>query len=51
MGGRAAETVLIGNVLTLDRAGTVAEAVAISGGRIRATGQRAAIMELCGPGT
>jgi len=34
MGGQTADTILLGNVLVLDRAGSTAEAIAIAGGRI-----------------
>ncbi|RYY96017.1 MAG: amidohydrolase [Comamonadaceae bacterium] len=46
-----AETILLGQVLTLDDAGTRAEAVAIAGGRVLATGSREAMLELRGPKT
>jgi len=51
MGVQAADTILTGNVLVLDRAGNVAEAVAIRGGRILLAGARDKVMELRGPGT
>lgn len=51
MGGQTADTILLGNVLVLDRAGSTAEAIAIAGGRILATGRPDAVMELRGPGT
>ena len=51
MGGQTADTILLGNVLVLDRAGSTAEAIAIAGGRILGTGRRDAVMELRGPGT
>jgi predicted amidohydrolase YtcJ len=48
----AAETVFLnGNVLTLDAAGTVVQAVAVKDGRILATGSDAQIRELAGPRT
>ncbi|MDX3908051.1 MAG: amidohydrolase family protein [Pigmentiphaga sp.] len=46
-----ADHILSGQVLTLDDAGTRAEAVAIAGGRILATGTRQAMLELRGPHT
>ncbi|QJW85527.1 amidohydrolase family protein [Ramlibacter terrae] len=46
-----ADTILLGQVLTLDDAGTRAEAVAIAGGKILATGTRQAMLELRGPRT
>ncbi|MGE4240570.1 amidohydrolase [Ramlibacter sp.] len=44
-----ANQILIGNVITLDDAGTRAEAVAIAGGRVLATGTREAMLELRAP--
>ncbi len=46
-----ADEILVGNVLALDDAGTRAEALAVAGGRILATGSRQAMMETRGPGT
>jgi len=46
-----ADHILLGQVLTLDDAGTRAEAVAIAGGRVVATGSRQAMLELRGPST
>jgi predicted amidohydrolase YtcJ len=46
-----AESILIGNVLVLDRAGSVAEAVAVADGRIVYAGRRDEVMELRGPQT
>ncbi|MGB3328068.1 MAG: amidohydrolase family protein, partial [Thermomicrobiales bacterium] len=46
-----ADHILLGQVLTLDDAGTRAEAVAIAGGRVVATGSRQAMLELRGPAT
>jgi predicted amidohydrolase YtcJ len=46
-----ADTILLGQVLALDDAGSRAEALAIAGGRIVATGTREAMLELRGPGT
>ncbi|MBA0126603.1 amidohydrolase [Haloechinothrix sp. YIM 98757] len=40
-----------GHITTLDGAGTVAEAVAVADGRIRAVGTNTDIMALAGPGT
>jgi predicted amidohydrolase YtcJ len=51
MGLETADSILIGNVLVLDRAGTVAEAVAVAGGRILYAGPRDKVMELRGPRT
>ena len=51
MGGQTADTILLGNVLVLDRTGSTAEAIAIAGGRILGTGRRDAVMESRGPGT
>jgi hypothetical protein len=51
MGLETADSILIGNVLVLDRAGCVAEAVAIAGGRILFAGPCDKVMELRGPGT
>lgn len=48
---QTADTILIGNVLVLDRAGSVAEAVAVAGGRILLAGRRDKVMELRGPNT
>jgi len=48
---QAADTILTGNVLVLDRASTVAEAVAIADGRIVLAGRRDAVMALRGPKT
>jgi predicted amidohydrolase YtcJ len=49
---RYAETVLTGGtVLTIDRKGTVAEAIAISGDRIHAVGSADSIHDLVGPKT
>jgi predicted amidohydrolase YtcJ len=44
-----AEHILLGNVVTLDNACSRAEAIAISKGRILATGTREAMLELRGP--
>ena len=46
-----ADSILIGNVLVLDRAGSVAEAVAVARGRILYAGPRDKVMELRGPRT
>lgn len=46
-----ADTILLGQVLTLDDAGTHAEGVAIAGGKVLATGTRQAMLELRGPRT
>ena len=46
-----ADQILIGNVLTMDDRGTRAEAVAVAGGRVLATGSREAMLELRRPGT
>jgi predicted amidohydrolase YtcJ len=46
-----ADTILVGTVLALDDAGTRAEAIAIAGGRVLATGSRQAMLELRGPKT
>jgi predicted amidohydrolase YtcJ len=46
-----ADSILIGNVLVLDRAGCVAEAVAIADGRIMYAGRRDKVMELRGAHT
>ena len=51
MGVQTADTILTGNVLVLDRAGSTAEAVAIAGGRILFAGRRDKVMELRGPET
>jgi predicted amidohydrolase YtcJ len=51
MGLETADSILIGNVLVLDRAGSVAEAVAVAGGRILYAGSRDKVMELRGPRT
>src|ERR1700760_396230 len=51
MGLETADSILIGNVLVLDSAGTVAEAVAVAGGRILHAGPRDKVMELRGPRT
>ena len=40
-----------GTVITLDRASTVAEAVAIHGGRVAVVGPSAAVLRAAGPGT
>ncbi|MGV3571898.1 MAG: amidohydrolase [Ramlibacter sp.] len=46
-----ADTILLGQVLTLDDAGTHAEGVAIAAGKVLATGTRQAMLELRGPRT
>lgn len=46
-----AESILIGNVLVLDRVGSVADAIAIADGRIVYAGRRDKVMELRGPQT
>jgi predicted amidohydrolase YtcJ len=51
MGVQTADTILTGNVLVLDRAGSTAEAVAIADGRILFAGRRNKVMELRGPET
>lgn len=51
MGVKTADTILTGNVLVLDRAGSVAEAIAIADGRILGCGRRADVMALRGPTT
>ena len=51
MGVQTADTILTGNVLVLDRAGSTAEAVAIADGRILFAGRRDKVMELRGPET
>ena len=51
MGVQTADTILTGNVLVLDRAGSTAEAVAIVDGRILLAGRRDKVMELRGPDT
>jgi len=51
MGLETADSILIGNVLVLDRAGSIAEAVAVAGGRILYAGPRDKVMELRGPRT
>ena len=51
MGVQTADTILTGNVLVLDRAGSAAEAVAIAGSRILLAGRRDKVMELRGPDT
>jgi len=51
MGLETADSILIGNVLVLDRAGSVAEAVAIASGRILYAGPGDKVMELRGPRT
>lgn len=43
--------ILLGRVLTLDRTGSIAEAVAIAANRIVAVGTRSEILDLKGPGT
>ncbi|VCU68642.1 N-substituted formamide deformylase precursor [Pigmentiphaga humi] len=48
---RRADTILLGQVLTLDDAGTRAQALAIGNGRVLATGSREAMLALRGPGT
>ena len=51
MGVQTADTILTGNVLVLDRAGSTAEAVAIVDGRILLAGRRDKVVELRGPDT
>lgn len=46
-----ADEILVGRVLTLDDAGTQAEAMAVAAGRVLAVGSRQAMHALCGPGT
>src|SRR5690349_2413694 len=46
-----ADHILLGQVLTLDDAGTRAEAIALAGGRVLATGTREAMLALRGPRT
>jgi predicted amidohydrolase YtcJ len=46
-----ADHILVGRVLTLDDRGSKAEAIAIAGGRVLATGSREAMFELRGPHT
>lgn len=46
-----ADEILLGQVLTLDDAGTRAEGVAVAEGKIIATGNRQALLELRGPQT
>ncbi len=48
---RYADEILVGQVLTLDDAGRRAEAVAVAGGRVLATGSRHALKDLQGPRT
>jgi predicted amidohydrolase YtcJ len=48
---RHADSILLGSVVTLDDAGSRAEAIAIAGGRVLATGTRQAMLELRGPKT
>jgi predicted amidohydrolase YtcJ len=49
--GRLADSILFGNVLVLDSANTVAEAVAVADGRILRTGRRDDILQLRGKAT
>ena len=51
MNAPRADLILLGTVLTLDAAGSRAEAIAIAGGRVLATGTREAMLELRGPQT
>ena len=48
---RVADTILLGNVLVLDPANSIAEAVAIADGRILATGRKDDVMQLRGRAT
>ncbi len=48
---RTADTIMLGNILLLDRQGTRAEAIAIAGGKVLQAGSRDAIEALRGPAT
>ncbi len=48
---QTADTILMGNVLVLDRPGSTAEAIAIANGKILQTGSRDTIAALRGPST
>ena len=50
-GAAPADQILLGNVVTLDHAGTVARAIAIAGDRILAVGSEESVLGMRGPAT